>query len=239
MRTRLVTPPLAISAFVVFGLTFFRFAAFRLLMTTLALRAAAAFRAGLAAARAFLPGSAFAAGFRASFALVLPAGLAFALVFGFFFDPASGLSAALAVRVLRVSSAGAPASSDVSTFRRLAGLGSACFATAMCRTSGLRIIAGSNTLRTQPNVRASTMSLSTAMRLRPLSSRSTHTTFDSFVFTHFARLCFFSSASSESVSPMQEAAWLTCPPFVTFRREKIKTAGDSGTSAAKGYTSNV
>jgi hypothetical protein len=101
-------------------------------------------------------------------------------------------------------------------------------------TLGFRNMVGSNTLRMQPNVRAFTMSSRTEILFLSPSSRKMHTTFDSFCFTHFARLCFFNSASIESVSPMHDAAWLTCPVLCTLRREKIKTAGVSRISDANG-----
>lgn len=86
---------------------------------------------------------------------------------------------------------------------------------------GFRNMVGSNTLRMQQKVRALVISSSIAVLLLSLSTRRMHTTFDAFCFTHFARLCFFNSAGTESVSPMQDAAWLARPELCTLRRENI------------------
>jgi hypothetical protein len=75
-------------------------------------------------------------------------------------------------------------------------------------TLGFRNMVGSNTLRMQPKVLAFTMSSRTEALFLSLSSRRMHTTFDSFCFTHFDRLCFFISARIDPVSPIQDAAWL-------------------------------
>jgi hypothetical protein len=202
------------TAFDTLGLSAFGFAAFGFSRLTLFFRdalAAVTFPVGFAADLDFRAGSTLDSDVRAGFDLALRLGSPFALVFRFFFgstlDSSAGLAAA--ARLRRGCSAGASSGSGRSIFRRRAGFGSAVLAAAMCSASGLRIMVGSYTLRTQPKVRASAMSLSTDARLRPFSSRITHTTFDSFVFTHLARLCRFSSAASDSVSPMQDAAWLT------------------------------
>lgn len=89
-------------------------------------------------------------------------------------------------------------------------------------------------LRMQLKVRASVISFKTKVLFLSLSSRKMQTTFDSFCFTHFDRLCFFTSERIDPVSPMQDAAWLARPALSTLRREKMKTAGDSGMSAANG-----
>jgi hypothetical protein len=93
---------------------------------------------------------------------------------------------------------------------------------------------GSNTLRMQPKVRIPAISSSTVVLPLSLSSRRMHTTFDPLCFTHFALLCFFISATIEPVSPMHDAAWLTCPVRWIFLREMMKTAAVSGISPANG-----